>query len=166
MFNEREQYKDILNKQKEIMIALRNKLNERDELIANLEEQILLFDNQDDVLSNYYKRINQLEALLIKNKIPLPENLNPNNFNDFNFTMLNLQYEMNNNNNNEKSKIRNWKTMLVMINYVHESFSESLSTLCFAQRDKKIKNRFVINEDLNNRALFKQFELELRNFKK
>ena len=56
--------------------------------------------------------------------------------------------------------------MLVMINYVHESFSESLSTLCFAQRDKKIKNRFVINEDLNNRALFKQYELELRNFKK
>ena len=35
MFNEREQYKDILNKQKEIMIALRNKLNERDELIIN-----------------------------------------------------------------------------------------------------------------------------------
>ena len=55
--------------------------------------------------------------------------------------------------------------MLVMINYVHESFSESLSTLCFAQRDKKIKNRFVINEDLNNRALFKQYELELRNLR-
>ena len=29
--------------------------------------------------------------------------------------------------------------MLVMINYVHESFSESLSTLHFAQRDKKLK---------------------------
>ena len=56
--------------------------------------------------------------------------------------------------------------MLVMINYVHESFSESLSTLCFAERDKKIINRFVIIEDLNNRALFKQYELELRNFKK
>ena len=47
--------------------------------------------------------------------------------------------------------------MLVMINYVHESFSESLSTLCFAQRDKKIKNRPVINEDLNNRALIRQY---------
>jgi hypothetical protein len=62
------------------MIALSNKINERDELIANLEEQIYLFDNQDDLLSNYYKRINQLEALLIKNKIPLPENLNKVNF--------------------------------------------------------------------------------------
>jgi kinesin family protein 3/17 len=53
--------------------------------------------------------------------------------------------------------------MLVMINYVHESFSESLSSLCFAQRDKKIKNRPVINEDLNNRALIRQYELGLRN---
>ena len=92
--------------------------------------------------------------------------MNPNNFNDFNFTMLNLQYEMNNNNNNEKSKIGNCKTiMLVMINYVHESFSESLSTLHFAQRDKKIKNRSVINEDLNNRALIRQYELGLRNLR-
>ena len=47
--------------------------------------------------------------------------------------------------------------MLAMINYVHESFSESLSSLCFAQRAKKIKNRFVINEDLNNRALIRQY---------
>ena len=31
-FNEREQYKDIINKQKDIMIALSNKLNERDEM--------------------------------------------------------------------------------------------------------------------------------------
>ena len=74
--HESEQYKNILYKQKDIMIALSNKINERDDL----EEQIYLFDNQDDVLSNYYKRINQLEALLIKNKIPLPENLNKVNF--------------------------------------------------------------------------------------
>ena len=55
--------------------------------------------------------------------------------------------------------------MLVMINYVHESFSESLSTLCFAQRTKKIINRFVINEDLNNKALIRQYELVLRNLR-
>ncbi len=35
--------------------------------------------------------------------------------------------------------------MSAMINYVHESFSESLSTLHFVQRAKKIKNRTVIN---------------------
>ena len=55
--------------------------------------------------------------------------------------------------------------MLVMINYVHESFSESLSTLHFAQRTKKIINRFVINEDLNNKALIRQYELGLRNLR-
>jgi hypothetical protein len=32
MFNESEQYKDKLNKKKDIMIALSNKLNERDEI--------------------------------------------------------------------------------------------------------------------------------------
>ena len=125
---------------------------------SNFQNQNLIFDNMfmnqnlnNNLLSNYSGINNQ--------------NLNPNNFNDFNFTMLNLQYEMNNNNNNEKSKIGNWKTMLVMINYVHESFSESLSTLHFAQRDKKIKNRSVINEDLNNRALIRQYELGLRNLR-
>ena len=105
-----------------------------------------MFMNQNlnyNLLSNYYGINNQ--------------NLNPNNFNDF--------YEINNN-NNEISKIGNCKTtMLVMINYVHESFSESLSTLHFAQRDKKIKNRTVINEDLNNKALIRQYELELRNLR-
>ena len=47
--------------------------------------------------------------------------------------------------------------MLAMINYVHESFSESLSSLHFAERDKKIKIRPVINEDLNNKALIRQY---------
>ena len=79
--HENEQYKDILNKQKDIMIALSNKLNERDELIANLEEQLDIYDNQDDNFNNITKRINQLEALLIKNKIPLPENINKGNIN-------------------------------------------------------------------------------------
>ena len=65
MFKESEQYKDILNKQKDIMIALSNKLNERDEIIANLEEQLEILNNQE-----YSMRINQLEVLLMKNKIP------------------------------------------------------------------------------------------------
>ena len=55
--------------------------------------------------------------------------------------------------------------MLAMISPAHESFSESLSTLHFAQRAKKIKNRPVINEDLNNRALIRQYEVELRNLR-
>ena len=47
MFEESEQYKDILNKQKDIRIALSNKLNERDEIIANLEEQLEILNDQE-----------------------------------------------------------------------------------------------------------------------
>ncbi len=89
--HENEQYKDILNKQKDIMIALSNKLNERDEIIANLEEQLEILNDQETNLNNYAMRINQLEALLIKNKIPfsnLPK-LKKNEDNDKNY----LPYE-------------------------------------------------------------------------
>ena len=89
--HESEQYKDILNKQKDIMIALSNKLNERDEIIANLEEQLEILNDQETNLNNYSMRINQLEALLIKNKIPfsnLPK-LKKNEDNDKNY----LPYE-------------------------------------------------------------------------
>ena len=89
--HESEQYKDILNKQKDIMIALSNKLNERDEIIANLEEQLEILNDQETNLNNYSMRINQLEGLLIKNKIPfsnLPK-LKKNEDNDKNY----LPYE-------------------------------------------------------------------------
>ena len=56
-------------------------------------------------------------------------------------------------------------TMIAMISPAHESFSESLSSLHFAQRAKKIKNRPIINEDVNNRALIRQYEIELRNLR-
>ena len=87
--HESEQYK--LNKQKDIMIALSNKLNERDEIIANLEEQLEILNDQETNLNNYSMRINQLEGLLIKNKIPfsnLPK-LKKNEDNDKNY----LPYE-------------------------------------------------------------------------
>lgn len=57
-------------------------------------------------------------------------------------------------------------TMIAMISPAHESFSESLSSLHFAQRAKKIKNRPIINEDVNNRALIRQYEIELKNLRK
>ena len=56
-------------------------------------------------------------------------------------------------------------TMIAMISPAHEAFSESLSTLYFAQRAKKIKNRPIVNEDVNNRALIRQYESELKNLK-
>ena len=56
-------------------------------------------------------------------------------------------------------------TMIAMISPSQDSFSESLSTLYFAQRAKKIKNRPIINEDVNNRALIRKYENELKNLK-
>ena len=56
-------------------------------------------------------------------------------------------------------------TMIAMISPSQDSFGESLSTLHFAQRAKKIVNRPIINEDLNNRALIRQYETELKNLK-
>ena len=56
-------------------------------------------------------------------------------------------------------------TMIAMISPSQDAFSESLSTLYFAQRAKKIRNRPIINEDVNNRALIRKYENELKNLK-
>ena len=56
-------------------------------------------------------------------------------------------------------------TMIATISPSEDAFSESLSTLYFAQRAKKIKNRPVINEDVNNRALIRKYENELKNLR-
>ena len=56
-------------------------------------------------------------------------------------------------------------TMIATISPSEDAFSESLSTLYFAQRAKKIKNRPIINEDVNNRALIRKYENELKNLR-
>ena len=56
-------------------------------------------------------------------------------------------------------------TMIATISPSEDAFSESLSTLYFAQRAKKIKNRPIINEDVNNRALIRKYEIELKNLR-
>ena len=76
---ETEKYKGLLFKQRDIMNALANKLNERDEIIAQLQEELDACDKQDEINESLTKRVNQLEALLIKNKIPLPPYIKKNN---------------------------------------------------------------------------------------
>jgi len=56
-------------------------------------------------------------------------------------------------------------TMMAMISPSNDSFQESLSTLKFATRAKKIKNRARINEDVDQRALLRKYELELRSLR-
>lgn len=53
-------------------------------------------------------------------------------------------------------------TMMAMIGPALESFHESISTLKFANRAKHIKNKATINEDLDQRALLRKYERELK----
>jgi len=52
-------------------------------------------------------------------------------------------------------------TMMGMISPAFESFGESLSTLKFANRAKKIKNRPKINEDVDSKAMITRYEKEI-----
>ena len=56
-------------------------------------------------------------------------------------------------------------TILAMISPSAKFFGESLSTLYFAQRAKKIKNKPIINEDINGATLIKKYEIQLKNLK-
>lgn len=56
-------------------------------------------------------------------------------------------------------------TMMAMISPAFEAFSESLSTLKFATRAKKIKNEARINEDVDQRALLRKYEQELKKLR-
>jgi hypothetical protein len=56
-------------------------------------------------------------------------------------------------------------TMMAMISPAYDSFNESLSTLKFATRAKKVKNEARINEDLDHRALLRKYELELKKLR-
>ena len=56
-------------------------------------------------------------------------------------------------------------TMMAMVSPAFDSFSESLSTLKFATRAKKIKNEARINEDVDQRALLRKYEQELKKLR-
>ena len=56
-------------------------------------------------------------------------------------------------------------TMIATISPAQCSFNESLSTLNFAKRAKNIKNRPIVNEDIDHNALIHQYENELRKMR-
>ena len=57
-------------------------------------------------------------------------------------------------------------TLITMISPCQSFINETLSSLCFAKRAKKIKNRPKINQRINrHQALIKQYEIILRNMK-
>jgi hypothetical protein len=72
-----ERYKNLLLKQRDIMIALTTKLNERDETIVQLQEELDAYDKitreQEDLLELKNNRAVVLENLLKKNNIRVPD---------------------------------------------------------------------------------------------
>ena len=52
-----------------------------------------------------------------------------------------------------------------MISPAPDSFNESHQTLKFANRAKKIKNEAYINEDVDQRALLRKYQIELKKLK-
>lgn len=56
-------------------------------------------------------------------------------------------------------------TMMAMISPALEAFNENLSTLKFANRAKNIKNDPRINEDLDQKALLRKYERELKKLR-
>jgi kinesin family protein 3/17 len=76
-----ERYKQLLLKQRDIMIALTNKLNERDEAIVQLQEELDAYDKinreQEEVIENKNQRVLLLENIMRRNNIRIPDdNLN------------------------------------------------------------------------------------------
>ena len=57
-------------------------------------------------------------------------------------------------------------TMMAMISPSYMCFSESLSSLKFANRAKNIKNNAKINEDVDQRALLRKYEAELKTLRR
>lgn len=55
--------------------------------------------------------------------------------------------------------------MLTMISPSPEAFLQSLSSLKFAERAKRIKNKPLINEDLDQKALIRKYENELNRLR-
>lgn len=55
--------------------------------------------------------------------------------------------------------------MMAMISPAQESYNESHSTLKFAERAKTIKNTARINEDIDQVALLRKYELELKKLR-
>ena len=55
--------------------------------------------------------------------------------------------------------------MIAAISPSYDAFNESLSTLKFATRAKKVKNEARINEDVDQKALLRRYELELKKLR-
>ena len=73
-----DKYKELLLKQRDIMIALTGRLNERDETIIQLQEELDAYDRihreTEEALEAKTEQIAKMETLLKEKNIPLVKN--------------------------------------------------------------------------------------------
>ena len=73
---ESDQYKQLLLKQRDIMVALTERLNERDETIIQLQEEIDAYDRiykeTEEAFDKKCARVDLLESILTNNKLKVP----------------------------------------------------------------------------------------------
>ncbi|EAR99491.4 kinesin motor catalytic domain protein (macronuclear) [Tetrahymena thermophila SB210] len=76
---ESDKYKQLLLKQRDIMIALTSRLNERDESIVQYQEELDAYEkinkDLDQSLQKYAKRVIQLQHILKQNNINFPDEI-------------------------------------------------------------------------------------------
>ena len=78
-----EKYKGLLIKQRDIMLALTTKLNQRDESLVQLQDHLEVYDKvfkeHDDLLKSLKESFRIIEGVLKENNISIPTNLTQNN---------------------------------------------------------------------------------------
>jgi len=140
-------YNKLILKQNEIMSGLKNKVNESNEAIAQLQEEIEAYEsmnkNQENIIENKEKRIKLLENLLSKNNIKFEkeERVTINLFDDD---------DDNNNNKTFKKKIYTKNEKGNNINVMLTS-DEKISELnkIIEEKDKEISFLKKISEKIN-----------------
>jgi len=74
-----DRYKQLLLKQRDIMIALTTRLNERDETIVQLQEELDAYDRihreTEEFLEVNMSQVSQLQEILKENNIPIPQEI-------------------------------------------------------------------------------------------
>ena len=92
----------LLYKQRDIMTGLTLSLNERDESIAQLQEEIDAYERvrteQENIIEIYKKRVNMLESILNKNNIAFPPQEETNMKTPLARTVINLNMSTSTNN--------------------------------------------------------------------
>ena len=180
---ENKEYKELLLKQRDIMNALTYKLNERDEYIAQLQEELESTEKNEQGLRN---RVQFLENILTEKKIPfLIDNYNYNNVNNYkknatgNFSSSYLPYEAETNSKqfegrpiimlSSKEKINELRSIISeQENKIHFLDLVSQKFINTMNHDGKIDINKLLNQMENSKELYQkinQLQKENNNLK-